>query len=811
MATFTINSNVPVAAKSQVYIPNDQEFTLFFDSENSLHLTAAKRIGSSVVFYDYETVAPGGLVYIGTIDASTNPNFPAAEVGDVYVVSVSGSICNQPVVVGDMLISKANQVTGCVINNWDIVKAENSSLISGTFAQIQNLVTGNLLIAGNIYKITNPFGSPQGLGSSLFQFTYSILLTATSSNTFSSQGVMECVFINDGNRKEIYDVNYNYGVNDLAAIVNVIDIRNNSVCSSSFAAFQFGNNNVNSNIISDASNVILQNGSIENSGNVIGNIVNNSNVNMSSNTGNVSQNNFLNGSVTLTNNTINIIGNIIKNGSMNINTPTADILYNKISGFSLFSVANNSSEVSRNNILGGSVLFATSPGGEITRNSISNGSNFAIDTNTNEISRNNIMNNSIFSLTTPQGPVVYNNIFNSSIVSVTSNTLDFSSNVFSGASIGNISGNSGIMQNNSINTTSIFHISNCTHSVSNNTSNNSSIITCDSLLQSFLNNNVEGNSIFDVQNSTAVIQNNSASNGGLYSIANVNATFQNNSVNSGIFSTDTTTGVIERNFISSSGTISLDHTTHNIATNNIDSNSILSLTTTDMVVIGNYISNNSSINIQNAAVGAFLNFNNIVVSVFSITGGSGIVSQNRFNNISFSQATNQGTIQNNIFENISLVNADLNMGNSFTKNNISNIPSGSFDIPNNRNISNKYYNGVISNFDTTVTVAPASGIASLAANNYDVYCGIVNIDFAAAAETISQFSGGNSLTINYQLQPVNGKTLTITATAIGAIGADQIATTGFSPVLIGRTNAPDYFTVIKDGTFNRQTNSSILA
>ncbi len=253
MANFSVNPNIPTSAKSQIPLPSNEDFILFFDTENLLHLTGAKNIGGVLTFFDYEIPITGGLNYKGVIDASTNPNFPAAVVGDIYVVSVSGTICDIPVSAGDMLLSKAVQGAGCVVNNWDIVQGENTQLIEGTHAEILTLATNEDLIAGNLYRITNPFGSPNGLAASLFQFDYTILLQANSQSTFDQSATMECDFINDGNRYEVYSIIYNFGINDLAAIISVSDIRGNIISSSGFASFQFGNNDVNGNIVNGGS------------------------------------------------------------------------------------------------------------------------------------------------------------------------------------------------------------------------------------------------------------------------------------------------------------------------------------------------------------------------------------------------------------------------------------------------------------------------------------------------------------------------------------------------------------------------------
>lgn len=117
------NPNITVCGRSTISKTSTEVFTLFYDDENSHHLTGCKNIGGVFSFYDYEAPVTGGITYKGTIDASTNPNFPAAIVGDMYIVSVAGTICGIPVNAGDMIISTAVQAAGCVPANWTIIEA----------------------------------------------------------------------------------------------------------------------------------------------------------------------------------------------------------------------------------------------------------------------------------------------------------------------------------------------------------------------------------------------------------------------------------------------------------------------------------------------------------------------------------------------------------------------------------------------------------------------------------------------------------------------------------------------------------------
>lgn len=78
------------------------------------------------------------LVYKGTINASTNPNYPAADAGDTYKISVAGRIggaTGQRVEVNDMLIcvvdgSPAGSDSG-VGGNWDVIQGNIDGAVTG--------------------------------------------------------------------------------------------------------------------------------------------------------------------------------------------------------------------------------------------------------------------------------------------------------------------------------------------------------------------------------------------------------------------------------------------------------------------------------------------------------------------------------------------------------------------------------------------------------------------------------------------------------------------------------------------------------
>ena len=88
-------------------------------------------------------VATGGLVYKGTFDASTGlPDLSNAEQGDLYVISVGGTIYGQTWSVGDHLL--INEDMGGSITNSKIDKVDNTDLVTSVNGQ-----TGPVVLSGD--------------------------------------------------------------------------------------------------------------------------------------------------------------------------------------------------------------------------------------------------------------------------------------------------------------------------------------------------------------------------------------------------------------------------------------------------------------------------------------------------------------------------------------------------------------------------------------------------------------------------------------------------------------------------------------
>jgi hypothetical protein len=114
------------------------------------------------------------LIYKGVIDCSTNPNYPSANAGELYVVSVAGKIggvSGNDVEVGDMLIcntdstASGNQAT--VGSYWNAIQKNIEGYIIGPASSTNNTLpvfdgtTGKLLKQG----IVTDNGTNVGIGT----------------------------------------------------------------------------------------------------------------------------------------------------------------------------------------------------------------------------------------------------------------------------------------------------------------------------------------------------------------------------------------------------------------------------------------------------------------------------------------------------------------------------------------------------------------------------------------------------------------------------------------------------------------------
>lgn len=139
--------------------------TVSLDTDTNLAANSDTKIPSQKAIKTYTDNILGNanaLVYKGTIDCSTNPNYPAANAGDLYVVSVAGKIggaSGVDVEVGDMAIcntdstASGNQAT--VGQYWNVIQKNIVGAVTGPASSTDNNIavydgaTGKLIKDGS--------------------------------------------------------------------------------------------------------------------------------------------------------------------------------------------------------------------------------------------------------------------------------------------------------------------------------------------------------------------------------------------------------------------------------------------------------------------------------------------------------------------------------------------------------------------------------------------------------------------------------------------------------------------------------------
>lgn len=134
------------------------------DTSTSLGTSSTKVASQNAVkvYVDSLIDAANALVYKGVIDASTNPNWPAANAGWMYIISVAGKIggaAGQVVEAGDMVICKVDAsaagTDASVGANWAIIQKNIDGAITGPASS----TAGNLAtFSGTTGKVVQDAG-----------------------------------------------------------------------------------------------------------------------------------------------------------------------------------------------------------------------------------------------------------------------------------------------------------------------------------------------------------------------------------------------------------------------------------------------------------------------------------------------------------------------------------------------------------------------------------------------------------------------------------------------------------------------------
>jgi hypothetical protein len=160
---------------------SSKQDSLGFTPENIANKSTDINLGTSDTLYPTQNAVKtytdnilgnaNALIYKGVIDCSTNPNYPSANAGELYVISVAGKIggvSGNTVEVGDMLIcntdgtASGNQAT--VGTYWNAIQKNIEGYVLGAASSTNNTLpvfdgtTGKLLKQGIITDNGNKIG-----------------------------------------------------------------------------------------------------------------------------------------------------------------------------------------------------------------------------------------------------------------------------------------------------------------------------------------------------------------------------------------------------------------------------------------------------------------------------------------------------------------------------------------------------------------------------------------------------------------------------------------------------------------------------
>lgn len=130
------------------------------------------------------TAIASGLEFKGTIDASTNPNYPAAAVGDVYIVNVAGKVggaSGVDVENGDMLICRVASAAGSqatVGANWNIVQSNLGAATETSIGYSRKATTPEATAGTSDVGFMTPLKTQQKIDATAVKWDVAQSLTA---------------------------------------------------------------------------------------------------------------------------------------------------------------------------------------------------------------------------------------------------------------------------------------------------------------------------------------------------------------------------------------------------------------------------------------------------------------------------------------------------------------------------------------------------------------------------------------------------------------------------------------------------------
>jgi len=130
---------------------------------NSVTGLAAPSAGSDAVNKTYvDGLVAGLLDNQGSIDCSTNPNYPSASNGDAYVVSVAGKIGGASgidVNVGDLIVASADNAGGshaAVGSDWYILETNRDQATDSTIGLVELATQAEVNTGSDTARVVTP-------------------------------------------------------------------------------------------------------------------------------------------------------------------------------------------------------------------------------------------------------------------------------------------------------------------------------------------------------------------------------------------------------------------------------------------------------------------------------------------------------------------------------------------------------------------------------------------------------------------------------------------------------------------------------
>lgn len=178
-------------------VDNVQQMPLsYLDTDTSLTANSDSKVPSQKAIKTYADNLIGNanaVVYKGTIDCSANPNYPAANAGDLYIVSVAGKIGGASgiaVEVGDLAIcntdSTASGDQATVGQYWNVIQKNIDGAVTGPASSTTNNVA---FFDGTSGKVIKDSGLTIS-GSNTGDETTSTIKTKLGSASSSTDGYL---------------------------------------------------------------------------------------------------------------------------------------------------------------------------------------------------------------------------------------------------------------------------------------------------------------------------------------------------------------------------------------------------------------------------------------------------------------------------------------------------------------------------------------------------------------------------------------------------------------------------------------------